>query len=69
MKNSMSGPLVKKLVERIVDKSLMLEELLLMAAQYRSDLIHPLKNGDSIERRLAWIDEMMQKVKKEGEKK
>ena len=69
MKNLMSDVVVKKLVERIVDESLMLEELLLMAAQYRDDLIHPLKNGDSIERRLAWIDEVMEKVKKEGEKK
>ena len=44
------------------------DELILIAAQYRDDLIHPLKNGDSIERRLAWIDEVMEKVKKEGEK-
>jgi hypothetical protein len=49
----------------------LLEELVSLAVQYRNDLMFPIKNEDSIERRLAWINDTIEKAKKAkmGEKK
>jgi hypothetical protein len=47
---------------RYKSENLDVDELIMIAAQYRSDLLHPIKDAGSIERRLERIDKILSTV-------